>query len=321
MDELFVKITNEQELHNGFQYSDGLNILDSNFNENCDDFYGSGGFYITSLKNINKYYYCGINLRIVELPLLDKNFKIVPVGDSWRVNMLIMKEKYSLYDKSTYDKFGLKMEDNDFIVDFASKNNNIKFFNDWTDHKLLLKYTINSIDDASILGNIDILNWWQESGLDLIYTSRAINYASANNQIRILNWWKCSNLKLLYTSEALDLASKNGHKETLDWWLKSGLTLKYTEKSMDWASMKNQYEVLDWWLNSGLTPRYSYEAMDYASWNGNITVLNWWIKSGLELKYTKNYYFWYNNDNKSNTNVLDWWCRSGLKIKFKHLQQ
>src|SRR5271170_7606741 len=71
----FYKITNAKEIHRGFAYKDGLNILDKKFNG-----HGScvaGGLYFTNLYNLHNFYAFGIHLREIFLPLDDPDFQMI----------------------------------------------------------------------------------------------------------------------------------------------------------------------------------------------------------------------------------------------------
>ncbi len=101
---MYFKITNEKENHNGFQYADGLNILEEEF---CDDPNKSccaGGFYFTDANNILKFMEYGINLRRVILPTNNPEFRMVmdKSGDKWRANMIILGDKYDLFKVDTF---------------------------------------------------------------------------------------------------------------------------------------------------------------------------------------------------------------------------
>ena len=72
---MYYKITNSTENHNGYQYKDGLNILQEPFAET-----GSccpGGFYFTDIDHILKFLSYGIYLREITLPINDSDFKMV----------------------------------------------------------------------------------------------------------------------------------------------------------------------------------------------------------------------------------------------------
>ena len=49
---MYFKITNAEENRNGFQYTNGLNILIEKFNDNTNQSCCAGGFYFTDAANI-----------------------------------------------------------------------------------------------------------------------------------------------------------------------------------------------------------------------------------------------------------------------------
>lgn len=98
--EKYYKITNEKELHNGYQYTDGLNILKEPFAETGSCV--AGGFYFTTAANLHKFEHYGCNIREILLPKDNPAFKIVKDGDKFRSNMVILGEKYSILDPDTY---------------------------------------------------------------------------------------------------------------------------------------------------------------------------------------------------------------------------
>jgi len=117
----FYKVTNAKEIHNGFVYKDGLNILDKKFNR-----HGScvaGGLYFTNLYNLHNFYAFEIHLREIFLPLDDPDFQMVidPNGGKWRANKIILGNKYSLLDPKTYQKFGLDISENPYFLIHAKE--------------------------------------------------------------------------------------------------------------------------------------------------------------------------------------------------------
>ena len=97
----FFKITNWEENHHDFQYTDGLNILKEPFAET-----GScvpGGLYFTDIDNIFGFLDYGIHLREIILPLNDPDFKIVKDGNKWRANKIIFGKRYNLWEKETFE--------------------------------------------------------------------------------------------------------------------------------------------------------------------------------------------------------------------------
>lgn len=108
---IWCKITNEKEIHNGFQYKDGLNKLEDKFEDDPTATCCKGGLYFTTSEFISDFLGFGCNLRIVELPEDNPEFKMVKDPDhlppKWRANMIILKEKYDLYDIKTIQKFNI----------------------------------------------------------------------------------------------------------------------------------------------------------------------------------------------------------------------
>ncbi|AYV85411.1 MAG: putative ankyrin repeat protein [Satyrvirus sp.] len=111
---IYFKVTNAEENHHGFQYMDGLNVLDKEFDYNRKNTCSAGGLYFADNKNIHDFYNYGIYLRIVELPVDDPDFKMLHVDGKFRANKIILKEKYRLDDPETYKKFGIKFPYNFF---------------------------------------------------------------------------------------------------------------------------------------------------------------------------------------------------------------
>ena len=338
----YFKITNEKECHYGYQYHDGLNILDRPFESNgsCVE----GGLYFTDLKNLSRFYKFGIWLREITIP--DDALMVEdPSGGKWRADRIILGERYPLYNIGTIKKFNLEI-DNDYIdhvcaygktdvlswayncnhllgctstgIEYASSRGHVAVLEWWLKifHKfdLKLKYASTAMDGASIAGHIEVLEWWKSSGLDLKYTSAAIDEASYNNQVDVLEWWKSSGLYLKYTSAAIDKASANGHIKVLEWWKRSsGFKLEYTSNGLDRASDNGRVNILKK-DTDGLKLKYTREAIDHASELGHVNILEWWKNSGLELNYTggaMDYATWENK-----VSVLEWWKNSGLQLMY-----
>ena len=101
---MYFKITNPTENHNGFQYSDGLNVLKDKFDDDPNRSCCSGGLYFTNIENIFKFFNYGIYLREVTLPTENPDFQIIkdPSGDKWRANMIIMGNRYDLSNVDTF---------------------------------------------------------------------------------------------------------------------------------------------------------------------------------------------------------------------------
>ena len=112
---VFYKITNKHENHHGYQYRDGLNILSEPFNNNPRQPCVRGGFYFTTKEHLHKYLGYGVWIREVYLPTWDPNFQMVqdPTGDKWRANMIILGQRFHIFQMNMYLNAGLDV--NKFI--------------------------------------------------------------------------------------------------------------------------------------------------------------------------------------------------------------
>ena len=99
----FFKITNESECHHGFQYNEGLNILDGEFAHEGSNV--KGGFYFTNVHSILEFLSFGVNLRVIEIEKLKvlEDFHMVLDDNKWRASMIIFRDKRALEDPATYE--------------------------------------------------------------------------------------------------------------------------------------------------------------------------------------------------------------------------
>ncbi len=175
---IYYKITNETENNEGYQYKDGLNVLEEAYK--CEDIgcYFTTGEFIDILLYDNSACY----LRIVELPD-DENLKIDNRNKIFRANMLILKEKFNLKNLNIDDVENLLKMD---------KNLSRLF-----------------IANSCILGNIQILEWLKNSCYEFKYNSSEISYASRYGHVEVLEWFKNSGYEFKYNENTIEQASNN----------------------------------------------------------------------------------------------------------------
>jgi hypothetical protein len=130
----FFKVLNENENHNGFQYSVGLNVLKEEFNNNPNEECVPGGFYYTTLDNIHSFFEYGNHIREVFIPSdartleftsISRNHKfrsdkIVLSEQSWSLKDFL-REFHSQLDWESLSTCSILSED--FIRDFQNKLN------------------------------------------------------------------------------------------------------------------------------------------------------------------------------------------------------
>ena len=90
--ELYYKVTNRFECHNGYQYHEGSNLLTEPFAKT-----GScvpGGLYFTNLAHISRFFTYGVNVREVRIP---EGSQIVKVGSGkWRTDHLWLGHRWGI---------------------------------------------------------------------------------------------------------------------------------------------------------------------------------------------------------------------------------
>ena len=184
----FFKITNREENHNSFQYTDGLNILKEPFAE-----MGScvrGGLYFTDANNIFEFLNYGIHLREITLPVDDPDFKIIKDNTKWRANKIILGKKYNLWEKETFE-YLVELGGFRPPVQPARIDNSIAVVNM---DKVSIGADIHAYDEfplgwASGNGYLDVVKYLVELGANIhAYDDCAVRYASENGHLDVVEY-------------------------------------------------------------------------------------------------------------------------------------
>jgi hypothetical protein len=116
---MYLKITNQEENHNGLQYRDGLveDILPFQPEGSCV----AGGIYFTTPEHICEFLNYGVWIREVTIP---KDAQIVqdPERNKWRANKVVLSPRRSLRKVETWkwlEEIGANIHAGD---DYALKN-------------------------------------------------------------------------------------------------------------------------------------------------------------------------------------------------------
>lgn len=189
-------------------------------------------------------------------------------------------DEYDLLDPSTYEKLGLDITSNPYILDYGSRFGKIDVMNTYLEECEEMgfrpQYTEAALTQALLNKHFDVADWWVKSHLKLLLPKNFMDECCATNRIDILDWI-CKNIRLpQYTSASLDRASSNGHIEVLNWWLKSKLPIVYTTNAMDRASQAGHVEVLQWWydnLRLPFDPIFTKNAFR----TNKVQSIKWWI--------------------------------------------
>jgi len=126
---VYYKVTNEQECHNGYQYKDGLNILEEEFNDNPEHSCVPGGFYFTDYEHLPKFFQYGTWIREVTIPT-DARVVLDPDGNKWRCDKIILGKKYHIENDFDlwFDKEKFNWEYSHYLAEFCSDHFD-KWFN------------------------------------------------------------------------------------------------------------------------------------------------------------------------------------------------
>lgn len=291
----YFKITNKDEMHYGFQYVDGINVLKEKFNDNINDVDCPGGFYFADESSIHMQNYSGYWIREIELPNDDPEFKIVAFlatnYNIWRANKIILGNRYSLFDLNTYERLGLDFKkfnlpirasvvgNLNFFEEYVSNiNKNLDTLDDLCDPIYVPINTI-MVDRCSQYGHIDILKFLMDQEFTFNY-NKAIDLASQNGHIHILEWFYGVNKNLRYTWDAIDLASANGHDNVLEWWKQKFISgtnlLEYSSAAIHLATKNGHINVLEWWKNSDLPLKYTINGIKFYLDNKETEIAKWW---------------------------------------------
>ncbi|AGC02374.1 ankyrin repeat protein [Acanthamoeba polyphaga moumouvirus] len=259
--ELYFKITNELECHNGYQYVDGLNILEEKFNDNPNDSCVSGRLYFCEPKDIIKYLDYGIYLRDVYLPINDLEFKMIkdPMGDKYGANRIIFGEKRDLRNPSTWDYMITKGVDIHYYHDHALK---------WASHKSyyqLVKYLVENGADihsdndlalrwASDKGHFEIVKYLVENGADVCADDNySLIWSSYNGHFEIVKYLIENGANIhVNIDDPLRSASENGHLEIVKYLIESGANIHAQyDQALILACENEHCDVVKYLLDNG----------------------------------------------------------------------
>jgi hypothetical protein len=118
-----VKLTNETENHNGFQFVTGLNVDSNPFNPTgeCEP----GGIYFTDIGNIAKWLAYGLdNMKYCRTVTLPPDCRVFVEGDKFKADKMILGERVEIKDLPYWS-------DNDYCKNAAKQNvESLKYIRD-----------------------------------------------------------------------------------------------------------------------------------------------------------------------------------------------
>ena len=256
----FFKITNKDEMHYDFQYTDGLNILKEPFAET-----GScvpGGLYFTDIDNILEFLHYGVYLREITLPLNDPDFKIVKDNNKWRANKIILGKRYNLWEKETFEylvSIGADIHiDNDSPLSWASGN-----------------------------GHLDVVKYFVSIGANIhAYNNFPLNLASANCHLDVMKYLVEQGANIHANNDyVFTYASEKGRLEVVKYLVSIGADIHaINDYAIRWASANGHLDVVKYLVSVGADIHACNKyAVQWASNNGYLEVVNYLVSVGAKL--------------------------------------
>jgi len=109
---VYWKVLNEKNLHHGFLWKSGLNVLKGHFNNDEFQECVSGRLYYCTQEQIHNWLFLGDHIQRIYEPTDDPLFQSVSFHDKKGANRLILdSQTWSLYDPKTCEMLGLRVID------------------------------------------------------------------------------------------------------------------------------------------------------------------------------------------------------------------
>lgn len=260
----FFKITNEQENHYGFQYKDGLNILDKPFEKigSCVP----GGLYFTDAKHIFDFLEYGVYLREVFLPFEDDDFEYVKDGDKWRANKIILGKKYELCKVETFE----------YLVELGA-----------------CLYKGRSIIWAIEKGYLEVIKYLVELGGDVkVKDDYAIRYASRHGHLEVVKYLTESEANIkIYNNYPVRHASKKNHTEIVKYLVTKGANIKICNgQLLRLASKRGQLDLIKFLVaNGGDIHVLNDYTVRWAARHGHLDVVKYLVSISANIRACDDY--------------------------------
>nr|AEX63276.1 putative ankyrin repeat protein [Moumouvirus Monve] len=260
---LYFKITNETECHRGFQYKNGLNVLEGEFNDDPKDYCVPGRLYFCEPKDIYHYLDYGVHLREVYLPIDNPNFKMVinPLK-IYGANMIILGKKYYLNDFNTWKYMidcGLDIYSNDNeplktaicngYLEIVKKL--IKCEDNFTAYE---KICGNSIVYAVRGGYFDIVKTLIKTSNIYSDLTLALTHSSLNGNLEMVHNLIIYGANIHANNDiAIRNAAYNGHLEVVQYLVSIGANV-HTSKNyaIRWAAREGHLKIVKYLLECGV---------------------------------------------------------------------
>jgi len=254
----YYKIFNEKENHNGFQFKEGLNILEEEWNPsgNCT----SGGFYIAK-EDIFAFLNYGPWIRKITLPKDAMVYENPGSPKKYKADKIILGRKFKITLKmieKLISKGADVHADDNAALKWASKNGHLK----------VVKFLISKGVDVHVDGNC------------------ALRWASLHGHLEIVKFLFSKGADVhAENSCSLQWASKNGHLEIVKLLIFKGADVHADDNAaLKWASENGHLEVVKFLFSKGANIHAEdNDAVKRAAFNGHLKVVKFLVSKGADI--------------------------------------
>ena len=266
MNKTYYKITNAEECHHGFQYKDGLNILEEKFNDNANDHCCAGGLYFSDAEHIFAFLSFGIYLREIMLPIDDPEFKMISDENKYRANKIILGKRYELASVET-----IKM--------LVEKGADIHAKDDYA-----LSYSAGN-------GHLEIVKYLIEKGANIHARYDApLRYSAQNSHLEVLKYLIESGADIhADDDDALKWSAVKGHFEVVKDLVARGADIHAgCDAALRWCAEDGHLNVVKYLIEKGadIHAKDDY-ALRYSAGKGHLEVVKYLIEKGANINVIK----------------------------------
>ncbi|AGF85746.1 repeat protein [Moumouvirus goulette] len=260
---MYFKITNKKEKeHFGFQYKEGLNVLQRKFNNNINDLYGANRLYFFDAEYVCNHIDAGIYLREIYLPIDNPKFKIIKIGKHYGANMIIFGEKYFLGDPKTWKymiskKINIRVND-DYVIKYVASMGYLNVMKYLHKHRLNIRTDNDyALTSASITGHLEVVKYLVDNGADIHRDD----------------------------DDPLECACRNGHFKVVKYLVKNGANVNACDDcALKWAVSMNHIEIVKYLIKKGANIYVDDGyVLKLSLSKGNLSMITYLVSLGLSL--------------------------------------
>ena len=265
---MYFKIFKEDDNHNGFQYTDGLNEDVLEFNDSSESCV-PGGLYFSDEKSICGFLGYGEYIREVEVP---SGTLMVRDVDKFRSKRLFLHKRRSLSDVSTWEWMVENGVDIRACDDFALRR-------------------------SAHNGHLDVVKYLHQNGADIrACDDYALRWSAENGHLEVVKYLHQNGADIRACDDyALQRSAHNGHLDVVKYLHQNGADIRAkNDYALQLSAEYGHLEVVKYLHQNGadIRARYDY-ALRWSAKNGHLEVTSY-IKK--QMGFFKRIWDWFKNN-------------------------